>query len=110
MEIYSVFGKAPRLIPWGCAGTLTLNQLSVDRSSIMVLGGKTIEDCLKTAALSANIVSEEPIDVVLHESYDGASHHPRRKQFRLLLDVVDVGCAQFLLMASHANHGYQVWE
>jgi len=54
------------------AGTLTLNQLSVDKPTCMVVGeGRTLEEVLKWGALSANIVSEEPIDVVLHEAYDG---------------------------------------
>jgi len=52
-------------------GTLTLNQLTVDKATCMMLGGHSLEDALKWGALSANIVSEEPIDVVLHESYDG---------------------------------------
>ena len=31
----------------------------------------SLDDVLKWGALSANIVSEEPIDVVLHEAYPG---------------------------------------
>ena len=53
-------------------GTLTLNQLSVDKPTCMVVGeGRTLDEVLKWGALSANIVSEEPIDVVMHEAYDG---------------------------------------
>ncbi len=53
-------------------GTLTLNQLSVDKPTCMVIGeGRTLDEVLKWGALSANIVSEEPIDVVMHEAYDG---------------------------------------
>ncbi len=51
-------------------GTLTLNQLSVDKPTCMVLGDRSLDEVLKWGALSANIVSEEPIDVVLHEAYD----------------------------------------
>jgi magnesium-transporting ATPase (P-type) len=50
-------------------GTLTLNKLSVDLQSVMPFGRFTISDCLKHAALSANTVTEEPIDMVLFESY-----------------------------------------
>ncbi len=59
-----------RLTPACFPGTLTLNQLSVDKPTCMVLGGRELEEVLKWGALSANIVSEEPIDVVLHEAYD----------------------------------------
>ena len=54
-----------------CAGTLTLNQLSVDKNSCLVMPGYDLNQALMWGALSANIVSEEPIDMVLHESYDG---------------------------------------
>ena len=50
-------------------GTLTLNKLTVDIVNCYPLGDHTIEDVLKYGALSANIVTEEPIDMVLHESY-----------------------------------------
>ena len=53
------------------AGTLTLNQLSVDKNSCLVMPGYDINNALMYGALSANIVSEEPIDMVLHESYEG---------------------------------------
>ena len=53
-------------------GTLTLNQLSVDKDTCMVMPPHSLDDVLKWGALSANIVSEEPIDVVLHEAYPGA--------------------------------------
>ena len=52
-------------------GTLTLNKLTVDVSNCYPLGEHTIEDVLKYGALSANIVTEEPIDMVMHESYAG---------------------------------------
>ena len=53
------------------AGTLTLNQLSVDKKSCLVMPGYDINTAMMYGALSANIVSEEPIDMVLHESYEG---------------------------------------
>lgn len=52
-------------------GTLTLNKLTVDISNCYPMGEHTIEDVLKYGALSANIVTEEPIDMVMHESYAG---------------------------------------
>lgn len=54
-------------------GTLTLNKLTVDTANTFPLGGHSIDDVLKYGALSANIVTEEPIDMVLHESYPGAA-------------------------------------
>eukprot|EP00884_Botryococcus_braunii_P002709 jgi/Botrbrau1/12439/Bobra.0094s0008.1 len=51
-------------------GTLTLNKLSIEKASVLVMPGFSLDEVLKLAALSANIVSEEPIDVVLHEAYD----------------------------------------
>ena len=64
---------SPRLrdMPGLRAGTLTLNQLSVDKNSCLVMPGYDINEAMKYGALSANIVSEEPIDMVLHESYEG---------------------------------------
>lgn len=53
-------------------GTLTLNKLSVESQSVMNLSGFAILDALKMAALSANTITEEPIDVVLFESYPEA--------------------------------------
>lgn len=53
------------------AGTLTLNKLSVDASTVLCLGGHTVDDVLKMSALSSQIDSEEAIDVVLVESYHG---------------------------------------
>jgi H+-transporting ATPase len=51
-------------------GTLTLNKLSVDTNSIYCPeAGYPIMEVLKYSALSANTVTEEPIDVVLMESY-----------------------------------------
>ncbi|KAG2497004.1 hypothetical protein HYH03_005008 [Edaphochlamys debaryana] len=55
-------------------GTLTLNKLSIDASNIFVTEpGMTIEDTLKYGALSADIAGEEPIDMVLYNSYQQAS-------------------------------------
>lgn len=51
------------------AGTLTLNKLSVDSSSVYPTDKYPIIEIMKYAALSANTITEEPIDVVLHESY-----------------------------------------
>jgi len=50
-------------------GTLTLNKLTVDVATCHPEGDFTIEDILKYGALSANTVTEEPIDMVLFESY-----------------------------------------
>ena len=55
------------------AGTLTLNKLSVDASTVLCLGGHSVDEVLKLSALSSQIDSEEAIDVVLVESYHGAS-------------------------------------
>ncbi|KAK9798585.1 hypothetical protein WJX73_003965 [Symbiochloris irregularis] len=52
-------------------GTLTLNKLSVDQKTILPGEGYTSDDVMKYAALSAQINSEEAIDVVLVESYEG---------------------------------------
>jgi H+-transporting ATPase len=50
-------------------GTLTLNQLSVDKATVLVtVPNMPVEEALKLGALSANISSQEPIDVVMHES------------------------------------------
>jgi hypothetical protein len=46
-------------------GTLTLNKLSIELKSIMVTKpGYSITEAIKLAALSTNIVTEEPIDMV----------------------------------------------
>ena len=45
-------------------GTLTLNKLTVEQSSVNPFGSFTNEDVLKYAALSAQQNSEEAIDVV----------------------------------------------
>ena len=55
------------------AGTLTLNKLSVDASTVLCLGGHSVDEVLKLSALSSQIDSEEAIDVVLVESYHGMS-------------------------------------
>lgn len=52
-------------------GTLTLNKLSVDASTVLTLGSNSVDDVLKYSALSAQIDSEEAIDIVLIESYPG---------------------------------------
>ncbi|GLI62247.1 hypothetical protein VaNZ11_004843 [Volvox africanus] len=55
-------------------GTLTLNKLSIETGNIFVTEpGLTIEDVLKYGALSADITGEEPIDVVLYNSYAQAA-------------------------------------
>ena len=56
------------------AGTLTLNKLSVDATTVLCLGGHSVDEVLKLSALSSQIDSEEAIDVVLVESYHGASN------------------------------------
>ena len=43
----------------------------MDKKSCLVMPQFDLNTALKYGALSANIVSEEPIDMVLHESYDG---------------------------------------
>ena len=50
-------------------GTLTLNKLTVDVATCSPQSGFGIDDVLKYGALSANTVTEEPIDMVLYESY-----------------------------------------
>lgn len=55
-------------------GTLTLNKLSIESGNIFVTEpGLTIDDVLKYGALSADITGEEPIDMVLHNSYPNVS-------------------------------------
>ncbi len=55
-------------------GTLTLNKLSIESGNIFVTEpGLTIDDVLKYGALSADITGEEPIDMVLHQSYPNVS-------------------------------------
>lgn len=56
--------------PAACAGTLTLNKLSIRVEDIMILENMMVlEQILLYAALSADIVGEEPIDLVLYNSY-----------------------------------------
>nr|P54210.1 RecName: Full=Plasma membrane ATPase; AltName: Full=Proton pump [Dunaliella acidophila]AAB49042.1 plasma membrane proton ATPase [Dunaliella acidophila] len=50
-------------------GTLTLNKLSIDPSNVFPVGTMDIPEVMKFGALSANIITEEPIDMVLWESY-----------------------------------------
>ncbi|KAK9833068.1 hypothetical protein WJX74_006281 [Apatococcus lobatus] len=50
-------------------GTLTLNHLSVDEGTVVCLAGKEVSEIMKLSALSAQINSEEAIDIVLIESY-----------------------------------------
>ena len=52
-----------------CAGTLTLNQLSVRTEDMLVMPGFSQQEAVRLAALSANDTTGEPIDVVLHDSY-----------------------------------------
>lgn len=53
------------------AGTLTLNKLSVDSETVLTLGNHSVDEVLKYSALSAQIDSEEAIDIVLVNSYPG---------------------------------------
>ncbi len=55
---------------WARVGTLTLNKLTTEKGSVLCMGNRSLQEVLKLSALSANIVSEEPIDMVLHHSYD----------------------------------------
>lgn len=50
-------------------GTLTLNKLSINPEMVMCLSTLDLNDTMKMGALSANIVTEEPIDMVLWNSY-----------------------------------------
>ncbi len=51
-------------------GTLTLNKLKIYEQDVMVIEpGITLEESLMYGALSADIVGEEPIDMVLYNSY-----------------------------------------
>ena len=51
-------------------GTLTLNKLKIYEQDVMVIEpGTTLEEALMYGALSADIVGEEPIDMVLYNSY-----------------------------------------
>ena len=51
-------------------GTLTQNKLSIEINSVYpVREGISIETVMKHGALSTNIVTEEPIDMVLYHSY-----------------------------------------
>jgi len=63
-------------------GTLTLNKLTVDTANCDPHGDHTIEDVLKYGALSANIVTEEPIDMVMYESY--ADRDNLKNRYKLL--------------------------
>ena len=62
-------------------GTLTLNKLTVDVATCSPGDKFTIEDVLKYGALSANTVTEEPIDMVLFESY--AESHLIKERYTL---------------------------
>ena len=46
-----------------------MNKLSVDTSSVFATDKYPVLEVMKYAALSTNTVTEEPIDVVLFESY-----------------------------------------
>nr|QEH60479.1 H+-translocating ATPase P-type [Dunaliella maritima] len=50
-------------------GTLTLNKLSIDKSMVVPVGNMGVDEIMRMGALSANTVTEEPIDMVLWESY-----------------------------------------
>ena len=43
----------------------------MDKNTVLCNGGLSLDEVLMYGALSANIVSEEPIDVVMHEAYPG---------------------------------------
>jgi H+-transporting ATPase len=62
-------------------GTLTLNKLSVEPNSVCCLeAGVELPEVLKMGALSANIVTEEPIDMVLWQSCPNAAE--MRKEYK----------------------------
>ena len=63
-----------------CAGTLTLNQLSVRGEDMLVMPGFDRQGATRLAALSANDTTGEPIDVVLHDSYAGRAQLWREHQ------------------------------
>ncbi|KNC80656.1 plasma-membrane proton-efflux P-type ATPase [Sphaeroforma arctica JP610] len=50
-------------------GTLTLNQLSVDKDNLESGDGFTTDDILLYGALGAKIENEEPIDLCCHDAY-----------------------------------------
>lgn len=52
-------------------GTLTLNKLSVDVSNLEPQPGFAAEDILFYGALSSKVEGNEPIDVCLHNAYEG---------------------------------------
>ncbi|KAK9838144.1 hypothetical protein WJX81_003766 [Elliptochloris bilobata] len=52
-------------------GTLTLNKLTVNQADVFPVSHIPHDEVLKYAALSANISTEEPIDMVMHDSYPG---------------------------------------
>eukprot|EP00878_Enallax_costatus_P000726 GHUV01000839.1.p1 GENE.GHUV01000839.1~~GHUV01000839.1.p1 ORF type:complete len:832 (+),score=189.21 GHUV01000839.1:2414-4909(+) len=65
-------------------GTLTLNKLSIDLSASFPMGGTDVNTLVKYGALSADVGSEEAIDVVLHNTYpdpDGLWKGYRRLKF-----------------------------
>ena len=51
-------------------GTLTLNKLSVEADACRPMAGHDLASLLRHCALSANVVTEEPIDLVLYNAYD----------------------------------------
>ena len=63
-------------LPPSLLGTLTLNKLSVDTTTVYATDKYPTLEILKFGALSANTVTEEPIDVVLMESYPHAVRVP----------------------------------
>ncbi|MEW5313699.1 MAG: hypothetical protein WDW38_005244 [Sanguina aurantia] len=69
IELIVQFAKYGHLCGSG-EGTLTLNKLSVETFSVFNPSGTlSVTEVLKFAALSANTVTEEPIDVVLEGCY-----------------------------------------
>jgi magnesium-transporting ATPase (P-type) len=81
-------------------GTLTLNKLSIETQSVLSCSGMPISECMKYAALSANTITEEPIDMVLFESYPEAVSDVLLAE-QWLLFVVDQGSTSML--APHAT-------
>jgi H+-transporting ATPase len=77
MVLYHGVNYAPLFPP----GTLTLNKLSVEPNSVCCLeAGVELPEVLKMGALSANIVTEEPIDMVLWQSCPNAAE--MRKEYK----------------------------
>lgn len=101
--IYSPYNKAEEIHiflhqkpaeTWHFAGTLTLNHLSVDPEQTLCLGNYTKEQAMEYACLSAQIKSEEAIDLVLIE------HTPE--------EVLWKGKSQFKYIPFNPNDKYTI--